>query len=55
VVSVTYPYDRGFESDLGMDVCVCVLCAIYRILAVPGMRCNASRKPPFRWTSHEVR
>jgi hypothetical protein len=25
------------------------------ILAVPGMRCNASRKPPFRWTLHEVR
>jgi hypothetical protein len=28
---------------------------IYYELAVPGMRCNASRKPPFRWTSHEVR
>jgi hypothetical protein len=24
-------------------------------LAVPGMRCNASRKPPSRSTSHEVR
>jgi hypothetical protein len=27
----------------------------YTILAVPGMRCNASRKPPSRSTSHEVR
>jgi hypothetical protein len=27
----------------------------YLILAVPGMRCNASRKPPSRSTSHEVR
>jgi hypothetical protein len=25
------------------------------ILAVPGMRCNASRNPPSRSTSHEVR
>jgi hypothetical protein len=25
------------------------------LLAVPGMRCNASRKPPSRSTSHEVR
>jgi hypothetical protein len=28
---------------------------LYVLLAVPGMRCNASRKPPFRSTSHEVR
>jgi hypothetical protein len=27
----------------------------YLELAVPGMRCNASRKPPSRSTSHEVR
>jgi hypothetical protein len=27
----------------------------YILLAVPGMRCNASRKPPSRSTSHEVR
>jgi hypothetical protein len=27
----------------------------YKILAVPGMSCNASRKPPSRSTSHEVR
>jgi hypothetical protein len=29
--------------------------SLYTILAVPGMRCNASRKPPSRSTSHEVR
>jgi hypothetical protein len=28
---------------------------LYYLLAVPGMRCNASRKPPSRSTSHEVR
>jgi hypothetical protein len=27
----------------------------YNQLAVPGMRCNASRKPPSRSASHEVR
>jgi hypothetical protein len=27
----------------------------YILLAVPGMRCNAIRKPPSRSTSHEVR
>jgi hypothetical protein len=28
---IQYCWDRGFESHLGMDVCVCSVCVLYRI------------------------
>jgi hypothetical protein len=48
-----------FKADLVewqvLSVRYAVIKRFYVELAVPGMRCNASRKPPSRSTSHEVR